>query len=346
MQPIFKGILQIAIVVRDIKETAKTYSEKFGIGPWSIWKFGPNEVEDMIIDDKILNHSSLIAACTIKDTEFELMEPLDNLSIYYKFLKKYNEGLHHIEYRVEDYDYALNFLKNRGHKVSQGGNWLGQCKYSNMDTVDDLKHIAEFTKVDYPGLYKTEANKYGNERIIYPEPDLVIPPKGMHGQMIEPVFEKVVKVGYIVKNIKEVIKTYCERYGIGPWKVWELDAETVSDMTIDGRKDNYKMLIAQHDLGNKKIELIEPLDDKGIYNRFLKTKGEGFHHIGYKVKDFDAIIDYFRGLGIKISQSGNWTGLNTFIYFDSEKDLKHIVEINKMDTDFKYPEPLYVYPEL
>ena len=36
MQPLFKNITHLGLVVRDVYKTADDYIEKFGIGPWSI----------------------------------------------------------------------------------------------------------------------------------------------------------------------------------------------------------------------------------------------------------------------------------------------------------------------
>ena len=43
-EPLFTETLQISIVVRDLEETLRTYVEEYGLGPWEIYEFRPDEV--------------------------------------------------------------------------------------------------------------------------------------------------------------------------------------------------------------------------------------------------------------------------------------------------------------
>ena len=44
------------------------------------------------------------------------------------------------------------------------------------------------------------------------------------------------------------------------------------------------VIIAFFSAGNVKIELIQPTEDNGV-RRFIDNKGEGMHHISFRVKD-------------------------------------------------------------
>ena len=43
-------------------------------------------------------------------------------------------------------------------------------------------------------------------------------------------------------------------------------------------------------VGRVMWELIEPLDEEGIYARFLAEKGKGVHHVAAATADFDETI--------------------------------------------------------
>ena len=43
-QPAFTETLQIALVVRDLEATMRTYVDDYGIGPWAIYEFNPDTV--------------------------------------------------------------------------------------------------------------------------------------------------------------------------------------------------------------------------------------------------------------------------------------------------------------
>ena len=40
-EPVFTETLQIALVVRDLDATMRTYVHEYGIGPWEIYEFNP-----------------------------------------------------------------------------------------------------------------------------------------------------------------------------------------------------------------------------------------------------------------------------------------------------------------
>ena len=44
-EPVFTETLQVAIVVRDLDAAMRTYVHEYGIGPWEIYEFNPDERE-------------------------------------------------------------------------------------------------------------------------------------------------------------------------------------------------------------------------------------------------------------------------------------------------------------
>jgi methylmalonyl-CoA/ethylmalonyl-CoA epimerase len=56
-------------------------------------------------------------------------------------------------------------------------------------------------------------------------------------------------------------------------------------------------------------ELIEPLDEEGIYARFLAEKGEGVHHIGVAAPRFDDAVAAQAERGNGVVLSGEFSGV-------------------------------------
>lgn len=174
---------------------------------------------------------------------------------------------------------------------------------------------------------------------------------------MKPIFNKVIQVALVVINVDETVRIYADKYGIGPWSIYEFNDNNVTEMALDGENTGFKMRIALTNIGDVRIELIQPLDNKTIYAKFLKDHGEGLHHIAYDVDNFKKTREFFKERGIKINQEGKWMGKHHFAYLESEKDLKHIVEMYDTQPDFFkykidkngvkkifYPEPEEVYP--
>jgi len=159
----------------------------------------------------------------------------------------------------------------------------------------------------------------------------------------KPIFKNVLQVAVVVRDLDEAVKKYADEYGIGPWKIYEFDPKTVENMIIREKREDYAMRIALCNIGNVQWELIEPKDEKSIYAEFLRTCGEGLHHVAFAVDNYEEAMKFFRAKGHKILQGGTWYGL-TYTYLTTEENLKFIAEIYNMPPDFEWPEPDAVYP--
>ena len=59
--------------------------------------------------------------------------------------------------------------------------------------------------------------------------------------------------------------------------------------------------VAFFNVGNARIELLEPTDDKSTIKKFVDRSGEGIHHIAIKVNDINSAIELLRKSGKKIA---------------------------------------------
>jgi methylmalonyl-CoA/ethylmalonyl-CoA epimerase len=58
-----------------------------------------------------------------------------------------------------------------------------------------------------------------------------------------------------------------------------------------------------------KIELMEPLGDSGFLPKFLARRGEGVHHLTFRVSDIESKLEYLRSRDIEpvnIVLDGQW----------------------------------------
>jgi len=155
-KPVFKEIYQVALVVRDCHAWAKKYADEYGIGPWTFNVLDPKAMKDMVMHDKEGSYAMRAAITKIGNVQFELVEPLDDKSPYAEFLKKHGEGLHHVDFLVDDYGETLRFFRGKGVGVLMGGNWHG-IKFTYFDSQKELGLIAEI--VEYPrGLEAPKAD--------------------------------------------------------------------------------------------------------------------------------------------------------------------------------------------
>jgi len=160
----------------------------------------------------------------------------------------------------------------------------------------------------------------------------------------KPTFTNILQVCMVVKDCYASVKTYADKHGIGPWAIYDFTPDTVQDMSIRGKPQEYAMRLALATVGNVELELIEPLDDKSDYAKFLKEHGEGMHHLGVEVEDPEKAVELFQAKGVGVLQGGRWYD-STYTYFDTQKDLATVIETFTVPPGFERPEPDDVYPK-
>ena len=126
----------------------------------------------------------------------------------------------------------------------------------------------------------------------------------------------VYQLGYVVRDIEKACRYYESVFGTGPFS-------NVIDVNMDGALLRGKPVettikVAFVDSGDVQIELIEPVVGKNLYTEFLETRGEGIHHLAYKVDDIEAVkAVYTEKVGEPIFSRD--MGIMEFAYFDTSE---------------------------
>lgn len=100
-------------------------------------------------------------------------------------------------------------------------------------------------------------------------------------------------VAIAVPNIQEAAKTYRETFGMGA--------------KVSGAvpQPDHGVTTVFVDLGNTKIELLEPLGkDSPIANFLVKNPKGGIHHVCYEVDDIHVAVARMKAQGATITGSG------------------------------------------
>ncbi len=149
---VFTETKQIGIVVRDLDAAIRHYEEDFGIGPWNTHQFTPDEVKEWREHGQVVKPAATrFAAAMVGGVQWELIQPLDETSIFAKFLAEKGEGVHHIAVALEDYEGTLAAEAKRGNELMMscelGGQYSG-IKVAYLGTQPSLGVTLEvFNKV-------------------------------------------------------------------------------------------------------------------------------------------------------------------------------------------------------
>ena len=105
-----KEVNQIGILVKDVDKVAESWSQLFGMGPWRFV-----DVDHTAELGKL--YKLRLAFTNIGPVQIELIQPVEGETWQAEYLEKVGEGLHHINFRVDDMDKEVSNLVAQGAEV-------------------------------------------------------------------------------------------------------------------------------------------------------------------------------------------------------------------------------------
>ena len=93
-------------------------------------------------------------------------------------------------------------------------------------------------------------------------------------------------VGIAVKDLEAAVEHYRSAFGIEP-----VHRETVEDQGVN------EVLFK---VGTSYIQLLAATGPETPVGKFLAKRGEGVHHIGYRVADVAEVLDHLKAQGIPL----------------------------------------------
>lgn len=325
-------IKQICVLVKDVNRAMKNYCEILGVGPWDIRHFRPDTVRDFYVKGQHLTEGfDYICAVTwIGDIEFELIQPVEGPNIYWETLQKKGEGLHHFKIVIPDNNELKEYvaeLEKKGFSVTQTG-WIDDDVHYYFNTESELALVLELGN----------GGKIGKPESVYPESKEKLKKKDH--------LPNYKQIALIVDDVKTYMKNYWDILGIGPWDVRHFTPETVRDFYVGGKHvtEGFDFICAVTWAGGIELELIQPIKGPNVYWDFVKTTGQGLHHIKDVIPDdkLDAVIADFAASGIQVDQTG-WIDEDCHYYLNAKDQLGMVLELG---NGGKIGEPDYRYPEL
>ena len=317
-----KEIEQIGIVVYDAAKTAKRYSEIFGIGPWFFLDITPTEI--ILHDKPVADVESCvrIAMTNLGKIQIELLQPLNGPSTHMEFLREHGEGIHHVSFgMVDNHDQVVSAFKEQGTGIEMQGLLGGAVTFSYMSTQMELGTIFEVVRPIPPGV-QSSLKSWGT---FEPQkPGLV----NLEGKEIR-------QFGIVVKDAEKAAKNFWDIFGIGPWVLIDFKHPHVSDgilhgISVSDTDIHIKAALAEY--GNIQFELLQPVYGASTHMDFLRTRGEGVHHVSFgEVDDHDEVVSLLTDQGIGVESTGLLGGgAITFTYMATQKDLGTIFELVKV----------------
>jgi len=99
-------------------------------------------------------------------------------------------------------------------------------------------------------------------------------------------FSRVHHVAYIVRDIEVALAFYRDTLGLPVGLVLPIASDEV--------------VIAFLEVGETKVELVQPTSTTTGVARYLLSRGEGFHHVCFETPDVDATLADLRDQGVEV----------------------------------------------
>jgi methylmalonyl-CoA epimerase len=103
------------------------------------------------------------------------------------------------------------------------------------------------------------------------------------------MFELIDHVGVAVADLDQALSLYERTFGM----------PMVHRETVDSRGVEAALL----EIGEGHVELLRPLGPETVVGRFIAKRGEGLHHVAYRVEDIDASLARLKETGIELIDS-------------------------------------------
>jgi methylmalonyl-CoA/ethylmalonyl-CoA epimerase len=168
----------------------------------------------------------------------------------------------------------------------------------------------------------------------------------------EPLFTGGNHICIVTRDLDRAVRTWFDRYGVGPWRVYRYDPSTVS-AEVNGRPAEFSMRAALAPLGpHFRVEIIQPLDGDNPYTPSLERHGgaDHIHHVRFDVSDYDEAAAEMEALALRSVMDARFAGGTAESprlvgkYVDTTDDLGFVLELADVPSGFVMATPEYEYP--
>ena len=99
------------------------------------------------------------------------------------------------------------------------------------------------------------------------------------------MLDRISHVGLAVKDLEAAIQFYERVFGLRVAHRWIAQADRMEAALLKS--------------GDMEIELMQPLEDDSPVGRFIARRGEGIHHVAYRVDDVAGALRQVRDAGVE-----------------------------------------------
>jgi methylmalonyl-CoA/ethylmalonyl-CoA epimerase len=124
------NLSHIGIAVKDAEATVKALSKLWNLASPEIFDYEPKE-EELFVGRAF---KARLVWFQLGPVRIELLQPLDDRSIWHTFIQEKGEGIHHFAFGVSNYDEMVARFEAAGHKLLVSAIFNGE-RWCYFDTA-------------------------------------------------------------------------------------------------------------------------------------------------------------------------------------------------------------------
>ncbi len=100
------------------------------------------------------------------------------------------------------------------------------------------------------------------------------------------MLKKIYHLGYAVEDITAAARFYKEHFGVALGESEEVEEQGI--------------VATMFEVGESRIELVQPTRPDSPVSKFLAKRGEGFHHVAFQVDDLEKALKELKKGGVEL----------------------------------------------
>ncbi len=125
------------------------------------------------------------------------------------------------------------------------------------------------------------------------------------------------QVCVVVRDVDRAIEYYESVFGLGPFRVMET---ATKDMAYKDWTGTVRLKTAFAQMGPIELELIQVVEGETPHSEFLRQKGEGLHHLRFRVDDLEKTLAELARCGIEPVWKHNYVKAGvSFAYLNTDQ---------------------------
>lgn len=291
----YRSLASVHWVVKDVERVKQAWAR---LGYPALADFGDVDLT-VEVRGQLTPARLRVAMASVDGVAVYWLQPLDGGGVYGEFLKAHGEGifsLNHLAPSRAALDAEVARLQALGVGVLQSSDvdtGEGTLRIVHMDTAGEGKWALGLVHGSVPG----------------------VPAAGP----APPLPAKLAQVAFVVRDF-QAPSSYWSRLGLPALAV---SRSPIGDRLYRGQPGRFDQELAWQRHGAVAYEWIRSLAGPNVYEDFLRSHGEGVHHLGFDVADFDKAVAAWTAAGFPVVQSGTWgspgqRGSGRYAYLDTE----------------------------